>query len=205
MFNLPDSAKVNTIAAKAKFTSKPGLSSAIRKDFNDTVQRIIWLYKIAESTLGITRTPAITEIQIFSVELKRKVIPHKVLQLIQSSVAYPVLFTVSHGEERFHLIYSHEGTPYFSEWNDPVNFNFYALNLDLLYQNLIRAFMPPQIQEISDFSKAVELDARIKSLQKEIARLEARIKSETQFNRKVELNITLQKTKSQFTNLMESL
>jgi len=48
-----------------------------------------------------------------------------------------------------------------------------------------------------DISKLMELNEKRESLKKEIERLEKKMRRERQFNRKVELNIKLQKKKKE--------
>ena len=57
---LPREANVNKFIAKTKFYEKANLSSKLQKEFVDKIQKITWKYKLAESTIGIAKTEAVT-------------------------------------------------------------------------------------------------------------------------------------------------
>jgi hypothetical protein len=63
MFELPKSCYVNKFIPKKVFYEKVGVSSNVKEEFINLVDRITWLYKLSEDTLGITKTDEIEEIQ----------------------------------------------------------------------------------------------------------------------------------------------
>ena len=91
-FNLPKSAIVNKFIAKSKFYEKAALSTRLQNEFINKIQRITWKYKLAESTVGISKTEAVTEIQIFEIELKEQSIPKNVLKVIDKAIPYQILY-----------------------------------------------------------------------------------------------------------------
>ena len=64
MFELPKSCYVNKFIPKKVFYEKVGVSSNVKEEFINLVDRITWLYKLSEDTLGLTKTEEIEEIQI---------------------------------------------------------------------------------------------------------------------------------------------
>ncbi|WP_221900425.1 DUF4391 domain-containing protein [Bathymodiolus platifrons methanotrophic gill symbiont] len=51
--HLPDSALVNRFIAKTKFYEKAAISSKLKDDFVNKIQKITWQYKLSENTLGM--------------------------------------------------------------------------------------------------------------------------------------------------------
>ena len=90
---------------------------------------------------------------------------------------------------------------YFSEWDEKFEFDFSGINLEIVYQKLIKAFIKDEAKIKDSFEATIELDTKIKRLGKEIQNLQNKIKKEKQFNRKVELNKTLLDKKAALNNL----
>jgi hypothetical protein len=198
--NLPKEALVNKFVAKTRFYEKAKLSSKLQKEFVDKIQRITWKYKLAESTIGIAKTKAVTEIQIFEIELKERRIPKNVLKVIDKSIPYQILYRFVHEENVAYGISLKEGDSvgnyYFSEWDEDLTFDFSGIDLELVYQKLVKAFLRDEAKDKDDFNGIVSKDQKIRALEIEIASLESRVQKERQFNQKVEIHKILLKKKA---------
>jgi len=204
-FKLPKEALVDKFIAKSKFYEKTALSPKLQKDFVDKIQKITWKYKLAESTVGITKAGKVTEIQIFEIELKEERIPHNLLKVIDKAIPYPILYCFVHQASVAYGISlkdSNSENYYFSDWNEEKNFDFSGLDLEKVYQKLIKSFIREEVQNQSSFAEIIQIDSKIKALENEIAILENKISKEKQFNRKVEINKLLLERKKQLIHLM---
>lgn len=206
---LPNSAYVNKFIAKSKFYGRIDFSKKLQNEFVNKIQKITWKYKLAEETIGISKTETVTEIQVFEVELKEQKIPQNVLKVIDKAIPYQILyiFTFS-GNTAYGITLKDSNSVenyYFSEWNEDIHFEFTGINLEIVYQKLIKAFLSEEFQRQENFSEAVTLDIQIKDLEKEITLLENRIKREKQFNRKVELNKVLLNKRKSLMNLRNDI
>lgn len=194
-FKLPKESFVNKFIAKNKFYEKANLSSKLHKEFVDKIQKITWKYKLAESTIGIAKTEAVTEIQVFEIELKEPVIPKNVLKIIDKSIPYQILYRFVYEEIVAYGITLKENTSvenyYFCDWNADITFDFTGIDLEKVYQKLVKAFIRDEAQIKGSFSEIIDVDNKIKTLEAEIAALESKISKEKQFNRKVEINKVL--------------
>jgi len=139
----------------------------------------------------------VTEIQVFEIELKEHVIPKNILALIDKVIPYQILYQFRFNEQVAYAITlkglsefekSKPTDYYFSEWNEPVQFDFTGTDLEQVYQKLIKAFIKHPTKQHDDFKKTIETDQQTKQLEKDIALLAKKIRQEKQFNRKVELN-----------------
>lgn len=202
---LPREAFVNKFIAKTKFYEKATLSSKLQKEFVDKIQKITWKYKLAESTVGITKTDTVTEIQIFEIELKEQVIPKKVLQVIDKTIPYQILYCFVFNESVAYGITLKENTSvesyYFSNWNKDMLFDFTGIDLEKVYQKLVKAFIRNEAKTKSSFQEIVDGDKKIKTLENEIAALKNKISKEKQFNRKVEINKILLAKKAELEDI----
>ena len=192
---LPDNAIVNKFVAKTKFYEKASLSSKLQNEFIHKIQKITWKYKIAENTIGISKTDNVTEIQVFEIELKEQVIPGNILKVIDKAIPYQILYQFVYKDNIAYGITLKENNIgqnyYFSEWNEEIIFDFTGIDLEKVYQKLIKAFIPDDVKNQGDFNTIIDTDNKIKRLEKEIATLDRKIKKEKQFNRKVDLNKSL--------------
>ncbi len=207
--NLPNSAYVNKFIPKSKFYERVTLSAKLQKEFVGKIQRITWKYKLSEETIGISKTENVTEIQIFEVELKEQKIPQNVLKVIDRTIPYQILYIFTYNGNTAYGITLKENNSvqnyYFSEWNDDIHFDFTGIDLEKVYQKLIKAFLADELQKKENFNEIIEHDTKIKTLEKEVATLENRIRKQKQFNRKVETNKELLKKKKELKMLKRNL
>lgn len=188
MFELPKSCYVNKFIPKKVFYEKVGVSSNVKEEFINIVDRITWLYKLSEDTMGIIKTEDIEEIQIFQIDVKERKIPLSVIKTITKGVQYKILFVIKYQDNYCYSIKVED--IYNSEWNDNIEFNFNAINLRILYENIVKTIIKEETNEKS-FSKIIEDNDYKNELEKKIIKLQQKIKSEKQFNRKIELNSEL--------------
>jgi uncharacterized protein YlxW (UPF0749 family) len=77
---------------------------------------------------------------------------------------------------------------YFSAWNAELDFDFTGIDLEKVYQKLVKAFIRSEAKNQGSFNEVINVDNKIKALESEISTLENKISKEKQFNRKVESN-----------------
>jgi hypothetical protein len=192
---LPENTFVNKFVAKSKFYERASLSSKLQNEFINKIQKITWKYKLAENTIGITKTEKVTEIQIFEIELKEQVIPKNVLKVIDKAIPYQILYLFVYKDNTAYGITLKENNLtqnyYFSGWNEDVIFDFSGIDLEKVYQKLIKAFISNEVKHLESFDAIINTDNKIKKLEKDIETLSIKIKKEKQFNRKVDLNKVL--------------
>ncbi|MCG2725329.1 MAG: DUF4391 domain-containing protein [Elusimicrobia bacterium] len=181
----------------------------MQKEFVDKIQKITWKYKLAESTVGISKTDKVIEIQIFEIELKSQVIPKNVLKVIDKAIPYQILYRFIYKKNEAYGITLKENKNaenyYFSNWNEAKNFDFTGIDLEKVYQKIIKTFIPRAAQTKSSFNEIIDTDNKIKALENERDALASRISKEKQFNRKVELNKTLLQRKKYLKKIKEEL
>lgn len=188
MFELPKNCYVNKFLPKKIFYEKVGVSSGVKDEFVNLVDRITWLYKLSPATIGIPKTDLIEEIQIFQIDVKEKRIPLSVIKTITKGVQYKILFLIKYNDEFCYSIKVDD--IYTSEWNDNINFEFNAINLKIVYENIVKLIIKED-DNTKRFEEIIENKNNKNNLEKTINKLKQKIKIEKQFNKKVELNIEL--------------
>ena len=190
MFNLPKECYVNKFLPKKVFYEKVGVSSGIKDEFVNLVDRITWLYKLSPETIGIPKTDSIEEIQIFQIDVKEKKVPMSVIKTITKGVQYKILFLIKYNDDFCYSIKVDE--IFTTEWNDNISFEFNAINLEIVYESIVKLIIKEE-NNTKRFEEIIEDKNNKNDLLKRINQLKQKIKNEKQFNRKIELNIELNK------------
>lgn len=201
MIELPKECIVDKFVPKKIFYEKVNLSSNLKQEFVDKIDKIYWKYKISEDTLNISKTENVEEIEIFELILKEKVNCQNIIKVITRNIPYIILFEICYNDEVQYAIKRNDDI-YFTNWNEKINFNFNGIDLNVVYENIIR-----NITNISEQSNNIDEELKkckkLKRIQKEIERIGNKMKAEKQFNKKVELNksiLELKKQKEELSN-----
>ena len=195
MIELPKECIVDKFIPKKIFYEKVSLSSNLKQEFVDKIDKIYWKYKISEDTLNISKTENVEEIEIFELTLKEKVNCQNIIKVITRNIPYIILFEIYYNDEVQYAI-KHNDDIYFTNWNEKINFNFNGIDLNAVYENIIRSVTNISEQS-NNIDEELEKGKKLKEVQKEIERLENKMKSEKQFNKKVELNKNILELKKQ--------
>ena len=190
MIELPKDCYVNKFLPKKIFYEKVGVSSGVKDEFVNLVDRITWLYKLSPDTIGITKTENIEEIQIFQIDVREKRIPLSVIKTITKGVQYKILFVIKYNDEFCYSIKVDD--IYSSEWNDDIKLEFNAINLEVVYENIVKSIIKEEDNN-KKFEDIIEEKSNRADLEKKINQLKQKLKNEKQFNRKVEMNKELNK------------
>ena len=199
MFELPKDCYVNKFLPKKIFYEKVGVSSGVKDEFVNLVDRITWLYKLSPDTIGITKTENIDEIQIFQIDVKEKRIPLSVIKTITKGVQYKILFLIKYNDDFCYAI-KVEDNIYLSEWNEKIIFEFNAINLEIVYENIVKSIIKED-NNTKKFNEIIDIRNNKNTIEKKITQLKQRIRSEKQFNRKIELNKELNKLSKELEEL----
>jgi hypothetical protein len=209
LYRWPAAAKFGRSVPKAKFYEHGTVSTALREKFVAEVQRITWAYKLAEATINLPGGTDVPEIQVFQVDAKGVDVSEPVIATIDKAVRTPIVFEISAGEgvdRRIRMTAAHKelgasapklGAYYTTGWQSEDNERQplpTAITLASLYTALLAPLTPVSARPgegVSDVAARLEV---VRKLEREVASLERKLRTEPQFNRKVELRRAL-KTK----------
>ena len=187
MIKLPKSCVVNKFIPKKTFYEKVNISKSIKDEFSEKLSKIYWKYKLAEDTINISKTDNIEEIEIFELELKEKYNAKNLIKCITKNIPYPILFYITY-ENEFQYAIKYNEDIFFSAWNADLEFKFNALNIELVYSNLVKEITNIKIIDNSKIDEALIRKKEEDKILKEIEKLRRQLKTEKQFNNKVEIN-----------------
>lgn len=199
MIELPKACVVDKFIPKKTFYEKVNISNSIREEFTDKLSKIYWRYKISEDTINISKTEDVEEIEVFILELKEKYNCKNIIKVITKNIPYPILFYIKY-ENDFQYAIKYNDEIYFSKWNELKTFIFNGLNIEAIYDNIVKEITNID-DSITDLDSEIKKQDNIINLEKEINRLESKIRSEKQFNIKVQYNEEISKLKKKIEEL----
>lgn len=214
-FKLPSRTRVGRVVPKNAFDEYTNTKQ--KRLFTDCIQRISWTHKLSRDTVNLDAKD-IQEIQVFKVELKQKSDIPKILEIINKSIPYHIVFWVEHDQEAYistaskHLHPTNDDVAvidwtFTSDWFIKEK-NSYAFNLkgslDAVFKDLcVQLTGKPELGKQS-LGTILKDQQEISRLKKEISKLKSAISRSRQFNEKVDLNLKLKNTEKELRAIQES-
>jgi hypothetical protein len=214
LYRWPANAAFGRTVPKTKFYEHGKVRTALREKFIDDIQRITWAYKLADDTIRLRGTTAVPEIQIFTVEAKGEDVSDDVLTAIDRSVQFPIIFEVA-SNDRLRTVAAQKALdgkapkigPYFTtDWQPsdaPRRPLPTALNLPGLYEAILISLLPVTARVGETVSQATERLGRARKLEREIAALNKKLRTEPQLNRKIEIRRQIKERTAVLTELTD--
>lgn len=215
MVGLPRSTELNRRIPKQKFYENLPVTPAIKRAFVEQIKTIWWRNKIAASTMNLAAGGAVTEIEVFEIQLNQPSLDEAVLRLIDREIPYHILFLLTcKGKAQAWIGYKEAAGSgaaafkvnqyYHTDWldADKLALKLDGLNLDAVYESFVRQIAGDALQADRGESLIESIDRSTKrtELEKKIAALEAKIRREKQFNRQMEMNAELKMIKRELEN-----
>jgi Fe-S cluster biosynthesis and repair protein YggX len=213
LFKLPATTRVNRVIPKNAFDAYTNTKQ--KKIFTDLISRIAWTHKLSPQTINL-EAKEIKEIQVFHVELKTMAEVKPVLDIIDKSIPYHIIFLVEYNGQIYLSTSTKHPHPvnennsvidwtFKTEWF-PITENGYTLvlkkSLDAVHHDFCIQISGQPTMSNKPIQELIEYKRRILTLEKEIVKLKTAITGCKQFNQKVELNIKLKTAENQLLSLI---
>ena len=217
MLGLPKSTEFNKRNPKQKIYHNLTVSPTLKRIFVDQIRIIYWANKIAPSTLNLAEGKNVTEIEVFHIQLNQETLYENVLKQIDREIPYHILFVLEYdgkykavmgykeaagsGKASFKVDRYYQ-TEWMPETNLPVHLD--GLNIDAVYENFVRQIAGDVLQAATpqeSLKESVARDDRRDALQKQMNKLQAKIRKEKQLNRQMEINAELKKLRRELEEL----
>lgn len=202
LYEWPAGASFGARISKERFYQGATGGSALREKFASEVQRISWIYKLAEETINLPASTEVPEIEVLRLDAKGSDVGAPILAAIDRAIPNPVIFEVHRadiagGAVRMTAAHKTVGstapTPsaYFTTaWvpadqaRSPMPT---AITMPLLYSALITPLSPVSARPGERASELGERLDAVRKLEREISAIERKLRSEPQLNRKMDL------------------
>lgn len=203
LYRWPAGAKFGRVVPKNKFYEYGSISTALREKFVTEVQRIIWTYKLAETTINLPGGTDVPEIQVFQIETKGDDVSEPVLAAIDKTVQTPIIFEIVRDDGRTRMTATPKqlgsggpklGSYYTTAWQpgdaerQPLPT---TITLPALYTALLQPLCGVSARPGEELSAASTRLEAVRKLEREIASLQRKLRAEPQLNRKIELRRVL--------------
>lgn len=223
-FNVPASCEVKNTIFKKLFYENADLSPADKKLFTDNIKKVTWLYCLKQETINVKpykdEIREYSEMQFMEIELEKEGRLDRIAEIIMRTIPYPMILTFNINDklkffvahQRVNLNDRSKNTiesMISTDWlnSDSILFqkldiqkmnfsNFYALYMDIVDAISVynASSLIPDNNSLTG-EEARKLTREIEELEKLIDNLKVRLKNESQFNKKIELNIEINKFK----------
>lgn len=221
-FNLPTACKVNKPIFKKQFYDNVSFNARDKELFSSVVDKIVWRYCLKPETINILpykdEARDYPEIEVIEVVLKEEKGLRRIAEIVMRSILYPMLLIfVLGGKTQLwaahqRLSQSDSGKNTLEEfvitdWLTAESPLFAALDIKTMRFSNYFALYTDMVDAISIYNAkqiigsdagltgdaARQIVAEIDALDLQIAILRAELKKETQYNRKVEMNMQIKK------------
>ncbi|MDO4219197.1 MAG: DUF4391 domain-containing protein [Synergistaceae bacterium] len=213
MLDLPKSTEFNKSIPKQKFYEKLNVTSQMKRFFVEQIDVIYWRNKIATSTLNLAAGKTVTEIEIFEIKLKKQPLDESVLRQMDKEIPYHIIFLLEYnGKYQAWTAYKETaltgnnafkvGSYYHTEWlaESELALKIDGLNIDAVYESFVRQIAGESLKTGTadeSLAESVAHDEKRKSLEKQIATLQAKIRKEKQLNKQVVMSTDLKRLKEE--------
>ena len=219
---IPDSCFIDNTIYKKLFYENADLSTSDKSLFTDTINKVTWLYCLKPETINITaykdEVRDYPEIEIIEVLITKDYKLKRIAEIIMRTIPYPMVlifkledkrqFYVAH--QRINQNDSSKNTIeefIATDWLDRDSALFAKLDIRQMRFTNFYALYSDMVDTISIYNlsaimatdekitgaEARELSAQIEEIEQEITSLRSKLKKESQFNRKMELNIDIKR------------
>ena len=216
MLDFPKSTLFNKRIPKQKFYQHLELSSGVERQFVQEIETIFWKNKLSVETLNVGKGSAVTEIEVFEIQLKEQAISKNLIEVIDREIPYHLVFVLRYMElGQIWISYKEESknrqdkfkvnSYYTTPWMEAsqLSLTLDGLNLDTIYNNFIRQVAGQKLQdnEGTEIKVAIDHAKETEKLKTAITTLESKILNEKQFNLQVRWMGRLRKLKAQLNEI----
>lgn len=196
MYGLPHTTEIRKQLPKKAIYAKFELKPAQRDGFDADVSRIDIVAVVSPTTVpAVAAGESIKEFYVLAVLLKRKDYDEKNIAMLSKLIPQNILFALQYEEQTQLAIYHTKLIR--SDWEptDETTVCLTGLNLDTVWENIIKAIGEIQVQEGKTLTEQIQDDEQRAKTLKLIADLEKKMAKETQPRKKRELFEQIKKLK----------
>ena len=214
----PQSTIVNRIVPKTMFYKFMEVNPRVKLRFVNDVVNITWLYKLSASSLNVTDTEGMKEIEVFVVNLKQPDCPTDLVTFIDTNMPHHIVFVLVYDDSAMLLIN-------YKDWTDDTHTKFRIrqafaspwmpmadLELTVQGQSLPRIYdnFVAQVSGIGEhkagaMADIVALKKQIATSEAELESLQKKMRKEPQLDRQLVMNKQVKAKRKELTELRSKL
>ncbi len=227
MLGISEKCQLNQFVAKKTFYDNADMTASDKKLFKDNISKITLCYQLHTKNTNISAymTPEreYPLINVFEVALDKNEKVKRIAEIIMRSIPYPMVLVFSY-EEQYQVWTAHQRVNQnddtknvledfvFTDWVQNLDFiNVSEMNMSNFYTvysgivdaiSIHNAKLVVQDENLTG-EQARELTGIIEELDNQITALKSKMKKETQFNKRIELNMEIKKLEQKKKKIVE--
>ena len=218
ILNYPQSTIVSRVVPKTMFYKFMEVNPRMKTRFVNDVVNITWLYKLSASSLNVTDTEDMKEIEVFVVNLKQPDCPTDLFTFIDTNMPHHIVFVLVHDNSAMLLIN-------YKDWADDTHTKFrirqafaspwmplteLSLNVEgqslpRIYDNFVAQVSGIGEHKAGSMADIVTLKKQIATAEAELKSLEKRMRKEPQLDRQLAMNKQVKAKRKELDNLKKKL
>lgn len=202
--NWPKTTVIGRVLSKEKIYAQGNLTGALRRALVDDVEKITIVHRLARETLNVDVGTEFPEILVLNIKLKQKKINENLLNALDKSIrAGYVLFVLENSGQQCasisHKTINTKGDSaidrrWTCNWTDDIELELRGTTVDALYRALIEQISDGRINAAGGVLRdAVNRDVERLRLEKQIEKLEQKLRNTAQLNKKFEIKDQIRK------------
>ena len=209
MLDFPEKTFFYKPVPKNKFYEKLDVKPVLKKVFVNQIEKIVWRNKLSPATLNVQPGTRVQELLVFEITLKTRPLDEAALKLIDKGIPYHILFLLKH-DDLYMACMGYKDlsdktiSQYFkTDWMtlDELPLQTSGVTLDDVYDGYIKQINSRlDTDSMTPLKDAIRDDAQRAKLERQIARLEAQMRTEKQPRRKYELALEIKNIKQEINN-----
>lgn len=216
LYSWPTRTVFGRVIPKSRIYQGAGASRSLQAKFVEQIDRMEWTHVLRADTLNVRRSKDVEEIAVVAIALHSSKVDEAVLGAIEKAIPRPLVLELSHrGRTRMAAAWKRPSlaeagkwvtaTHAFSPWlpaKSPRQPLPAAIDMAALYAALLDPLLPGKLAPDESIASRVARSEEAAQIKSEIYRLEAGLKREKQFNRRVEINAALRAASERLSKLL---
>lgn len=214
----PEGTIVDKVVPKTMFYKFMEVNPRMKVRFVNDVAQICWLYKLSASTLNVTDSEEMKEIEIFVATLKQQDCPTDLFTFIDINMPHHIVFILKY-EDNYMLLVNYK------EWKDDSHTQFKitqsfaspwvgrerlkleieGLSLPRIYDNFVAQISGIGEHKAGALAEIVETKKRINAMETELQTLERKMRREPQYDVQVKMNAEVKKKRQELAAMKQEL
>lgn len=206
LLQYPETTLFGKTVAKKLFYDQLDVSAKMKQRFVNDIEEIIWLYKLAPTTLNVQKGEKISEIEIMLCPLKDVECPVDVFKFISQKIPHHIVFILQYGDS-FRLLIQYGQDSFVSPWcnREELSLKIEGQTLDRIYDGFVGQLTGIGNRDSESLQEIIRLKKEIKKLSDKIETMQRQIRREPQLNRQLAMNGEARAMKQQLTELKKEL
>ena len=218
ILNYPATTIVNRVVPKTMFYRFMEVNNLMKIRFVNDVINITWLYKLSASSLNVTDTPDLKEIEVFIAILKQNDCPPDLFSFIDANMPHHIVFILLYNDNAMLLVN-------YKEWTDKTHTKFritqtftspwipqselslviQGRSLPRIYDNFVAQISGIGEHQAGALAEIVKLRKLIASSEEELRSLQKKMRREPQLNIQMRMNKEVKAKRKQLEELEQKL